>query len=393
MLSSFEKGIITLINNALKGENQPLPDDFDASDVYNFGVKHQILPLLYYGGAGNEKFLSADRESKMLFTTMSLASISENQLIEIDRVCGELEKHGIEYMKLKGSRLKMLYPHSEMRIMSDADILIREEQLSSIESLLKDLGYNFVITSDHEVIWENDVITLELHKRMIATYQKDFYGYFGNGWRLAKRINESSTEHIMSLEDELIYLFTHLAKHYREAGIGIKHMTDIYLFLTKYPHLDLNYVYCELEKLQLLKFFINIKKTLDVWFNGIEADEISEFITAKIFGSGVYGTRLNAMRANALKFSKGGNAKKAKKKRMMYLLFLPYKRMCNIFPVLKKAPILLPIFWIWRLIRLVLFRRKNISEINNELNSYSQEGTDAYRLELNYVGLDFNFEV
>ncbi len=393
MLSSFETGIITLINNALKGENQPLPDDFDCSKVYDFGVKHQILPLLYYGGAGNEKFVAGDSGGRLLFTTMSLASISENQLLEIDRVCKEFEKNGIEYLKLKGSRLKKLYPHSEMRIMSDADILIKEEQIDALEKLLPALGYTFVISSDHEWIWKNEIITLELHKRIIATYQKDYYAYFGNGWRLARRINEDSLEYEMSLEDEFIYLFTHLAKHYREAGIGIKHITDIYMFLEKHPTINLEYVCTELDRLRLLNFYKNVKKTIDVWFNHAESDEITEFLTAKIFESGVYGTRLNALKADALKFSKAGNAKKAKRKRRLYFLFLPYSRMCNIFPVLKKAPILLPFFWIWRIIRSVLFRRKHISELNNEINSYSQQEIDEYQLELDYVGLDFNFEV
>ena len=41
MLSSFEKGIITLINNALKGEKNPLPKDFDYSGLHDFSVKQK----------------------------------------------------------------------------------------------------------------------------------------------------------------------------------------------------------------------------------------------------------------------------------------------------------------------------------------------------------------
>lgn len=393
MLSSFETGIITLINNALKGENQPLPEDFDYSQVYDFGIKHQILPMLYYGGASNPKLLASDSENKMLFATMSLATISENQLIEIDRVCKTFDENNIEYLKLKGSVIKRLYPQAEMRIMSDADILIRENQMDKIEKLLVELGYTFVINSDHEWIWKNDIISLELHKRVIATYQKDYYAYFGDGWRLGHKKNDNTCEYVMSLEDEFIYLFTHLSKHYREAGIGIKHMTDIYLFLKSYPELDLDYIYKELENLQLLGFFKNVKKTLDVWFNGEECNEIAEFITAKIFESGVYGTRLAYIQAEALKLAKGKNVKKAKSKKKLAMAFPPYRRMCNIFPVLKKAPILLPFLWVWRLIRTVLFRRKKISELNSEVESYSQEQIDMCQAELDYVGLDFNFEV
>lgn len=393
MLSSFETGIITLINNALKCENQPLPSDFDYSKVYAFGLKHQILPMLFYGGAENPSLLASDAEGKMLFATMQLTQISENQLMEIDRVCQEFDKNGIEYMKLKGSNIKSLYPKHEIRVMSDADILIREEQYETIEGLLTSLGYEYKYSSDHELVWNGEVLPIELHKRIIPSYQKDFYAYFGDGWKLAHKKSDDTCEYVMKLEDEFIYLFTHLSEHYREAGIGIKHMTDIYLFLNKYPQLDLDYVYAELEKLQLLNFFKNVKKTLDVWFNGAECDEIAQFITAKIFDNGVYGNMVNALKSDALKFSKGRDIKGAKRKKRLYMIFLPYSRMCDVFPVLKKAPILLPFLWVYRLIRAVLFRRDDIKRRNNEVNTYSQETIDEHQLELNYVGLDFNFEV
>lgn len=393
MLTSFETGIITLLNNALKGENQPLPEGFDYSKVYDFGIKHQILPMLFYGGAENPEFMASDTEGKILFGTMQLTALSENQLFKIDELCKAFDKNGIEYLKLKGSIIKRLYPKHEMRVMSDADILIREGQYDSIKTALTELGYTFKYTSDHEIVWNKDELTIELHKRIIPSYQKDFYAYFDNGWKLAKKKDENTSEYVMTLEDEFIYLFTHLSEHYREAGIGIKHMTDIYLFLREHSEIDLEYVYAGLEKLQLLSFFKNIKKTLDVWFNSAECDEISEFITAKIFNDGVYGTRINKLKSEAVKYSKGTDENGAKRKKRWRSIFLPYKTMCNIFPVLTKAPILLPFLWVWRLIRAVLFRRDKIKQINDNINSYSQETINEFQLELNYVGLDFNYEV
>ena len=393
MLSSFEQGIITLLNNALKGENQPLPEDFDYSKVYAFGIKHQILPLLYYGGASNPQFLASDNGNQMLFATMQLTALSENQLMEIDRICNAFDENKIEYLKLKGSIIKRLYPQHEMRVMSDADILIRENQMDKLEKLLPTLGLTFECASDHEWIWKSDVMPFELHKRIVASYQKDFYDFFGNGWKLAKRKDENTSEYVMSLEDEFIYLFTHLAKHYRDAGIGIKHLTDIYLFLKAYPDLDMDYIHTSLNQMHLLDFYNNIKKTIYVWFNGAECDEISKFITAKIFDDGVYGNLVNSLKADALKFSKGTDEKGAKRKKKLYLIFLPYNRMCAIFPILHKAPILLPFMWIWRIIRTLLFKRKSIDKLNSEVEGYSQEAIDEYRVELNYVGLDYNFEV
>ena len=94
MLTSFETGIITLLNNALKGENQPLPGDFDYSKIYNFGIKHQILPMLFYGGAENPEFMANDTEGKILFGSMQLVALSENQLMKIEELSNAFDKNG-----------------------------------------------------------------------------------------------------------------------------------------------------------------------------------------------------------------------------------------------------------------------------------------------------------
>ena len=62
------------------------------------------------------------------------------------------------------------------------------------------------------------------------------------------------------------------------------------------------------------------------------------------------------------------------------------------YTVLKKAPVLLPGVWVHRLITAVLFKRKNIKTQYESVNMMSSENISAYQNELNYVGLDFNFE-
>ena len=392
MLTILEKGVITLIRNALKGEKQTLPEEFKAEMAYELAKRHQIIPIVYYGGAHIESFAGSQSGMRMLMTTMSFATLSENQLLEINKLCSAFEENKIEYMKLKGTILKPLYPNSEMRMMSDSDILIKREQMSEIEPIMKSLGYTHVNNSDHEWIWQNDIITIELHKRLIATYQKDFYEYFGDGWKLAKQIDGKS-EYKMSNEDELVYLFTHLSKHYRDAGIGIKHFTDIYVFLNAHKEIDISYVRACLDRLGLLSFFDNVLRMLDVWFEEKECDEVSEFITSKIFGSGTYGNRLTELKSEALKRKKY-NKKQTRIGRFFSHVFPNYRTMCNMFPVLEKSPILLPFMWGWRILKLIFCGKKSLEKYKNESKiDITDDQVNEYQLELDYVGLDYNFEV
>ena len=74
----------------------------------------------------------------------------------------------------------------------------------------------------------------------------------------------------MKPEDEFIYLFVHLAKHYRDGGAGCRYVLDLWLFLRKYPELDAAYIRRELTMLRVAEFYNNILRLMDSWFNGGE---------------------------------------------------------------------------------------------------------------------------
>ena len=132
---------------------------------------------------------------------------------------------------------------------------------------------------------------------------------------------------------------------------------------------------------------------LRVWFYDGEWDEKTEFLTLRIFASGAYGTYENYAQSEALKLLKTEkDMGKMKKKRKIHLIFPSYEAMCKQYPVLKRVAILLPFMWVWRWISLVLFRRHVLKARTKSLKEVSDESVNQYKTELNYVGLDFNFE-
>lgn len=384
--------VISLIKSALTGECVELPCDIDLAKLYKFSVRQNVVPLIYYGLI-NCGFDGQSTEMDQFFiSTCQYIAISEQQDDYIRTLFKELDDNSIVYLPLKGTKLRELYPRPEMRAMGDADILIKIEQYDKIRCIMQQLGYTEGVESDHELVWHKDSVVIELHKRLVPSYNKDYYKYFGDGWNKAE-CYENSTCYEMSNEDNLIYLFTHFAKHYRDGGIGVKHLVDIKLFLDKNNEMDFAYLKKQLKKLSLWEFFENIRKTIGVWFSDGREDDATKLITDSVLGGGAFGTAKAHDVSAALKDKKQG-ASKSRFKRFMILIFPSYQLMSKKYRVLVRLPVLLPFLWIWRLCCIVFKKgkRDEIGKYYGSIMELKDENINQYEMELNAVGLDFRFE-
>lgn len=389
MLSVFEKGIMELIGCALNGTAPRIEEGFDFEKAYEFAQQRQITPLLYYGAMNVPGFMDIVAGKRFFKSTMNMSFFCAEQDALINSVGDAFKQNKIQHLMVKGTIIRSLYPYPEMRLMSDADILIKEKDYPQIKPIMISLGFEEQYESDHELVWKKGDFTIELHKRLVPSYNKDYYEYFGDGWKLATRVDENTGESFMSDEDSFIYNFVHYAMHYRNGGIGVKHVTDFYVIMQKNPSLDFAYIEAELGKLQLLDFWKNTKKLLGVWFGGEESTELTDFMTTKIFDSGAYGTAEAKVVSQAVRTSNTGKCMKLK--RIVSLLFPSYGGMCQKYRFLKKVPILLPIMWVVRWVQ-TLFTPSKIKARKKEIDLLNTESVNKYQNELDYVGLRFNFD-
>jgi len=390
-MNALQRSILDLLKSCLTHEKTQLSADFDWQYACQLGKAHQILPMLYYGALQSEAVVPPAVREYLERAAVHSVFVDQNQLYEIALLREQFLQNGVEFMLLKGVLLKQMYPQTDMRPMGDADILIKTEQYAIIKPIMQQLGYEEVLESDHELVWDKKgALYAELHKRLIPSYNKDYYSYFGDGWRLAQPVE--GTEYRMRDEDQFIYLFTHYAKHYRDAGIGIRHLMDLHVFLQAKPTLDWGYVEAELEKLQLLTFCRNSLETIDVWFKGKEDTPMSDFMTDRIFGSGSFGTQENQHLSEGVKTTKTAPKEKVQQKKVLRLIFPSVEVLALKYSILRKMPFLLPFVWIYRWIAALLFKWNIIHSHWEGVKVMTEENVAAYQDELNYVGLDFNFE-
>lgn len=391
-MTNQQRGLILLIKSAITGEAYTLPTDFDIAGAFETADKHGITAIVYYGAYNCKIDASTDVMKNNLLKVYRQVMTCTKQDADIQQVLDTFENNGIKHLPLKGINLRKLYPKPEMRRMGDADILIDIEQYDSIRPLMINLGYSEKEEKDHELPWISKAGYIELHRRLVPSTSKDYYRYFKDCWRFAKLKEGKKYEYQMSLEDEFIFVFTHFAKHYRSAGIGIRHFIDLWVLKLKYTNLDIDYIRTELNKLGLLEFYDNIVKTIAACFENAPLDEKSDYITQVIFGSSEYGNISAFITSKALKEKKSGKSESSiKLNRITKALFPNYSMMCEIYPFLAKVPILLPLMWVVHFFRR-FFEKNKLKKFLKAFRRYSHKNVSDHEKALLYVGLDYNFK-
>ena len=385
-----QRGIVTLLRSAITGGNLQLPADFDIAAALPLIQKHHMVTMVYDGAVrcGISRELPA---MVQLFQGYCRGlQICEGQMREFARVCCAFNEAGIDYMPLKGSRMRKLYPKPELRLMGDADILIRMEQFEKIVHVMEQLGFVDHSDSDHELIFKTPGLYLELHKRLIPSYNRDLHAYFGDGWQLAKVKN--GNQYAMTAEDEMIYLFSHFAKHYRDGGVGCRYVVDLWVYRRAHPELDENYVEAEMEKLQLLEFYRNVRRLIAFWFEGGPVDAKLELMTEYIFASGSWGQLESRVLSVTIRESKRSIL--GFSGRLVYIrrkLFPGVAVLRRKYTILQKAPWMLPVVWLIRPFYKVLFERKQLDRQKQELKTLDKQALREQRRMLEYVGLEYHF--
>lgn len=382
-----QQGILALMRSAITGQAQTLPEGFDLAAAYAQIKRHQLIPLAYEGAVNCGLDMTLPVMMKLCDGyCQSLMRMSE-QLNDVRRVCEAFEAEQIDYMLLKGSKLNALYPKPELRVMADADILIRVEQREPIEAIMRRLGFREDVESDHELNWDSDALHLELHKRLVPSYHEAEYAYFGDGWGRAVKLG--TCRYDMTPEDEYIFLFAHFAKHYTDGGIGIRHALDLWVYRRANPGLDSAYIRNELKSLHLDRFHENVVCLLQFWFEDGHGNETSPLLGEFIFQSGVWGNVESHYLAQESKDQKDASSFAAGRLKSILRIVFPSREYAQVrYPILRKAPFLLPAVWVVIWVRTLLFNRGAIKRRQQEFKTVTDEKLDTYRRSMEFVGID-----
>ncbi len=345
-----------------------LPSSIDESELkqlYALSTKHDLAHIVA-SALEKHDLLNVEGAKKAFSKQKMIAVYRRAQLdFEEQRLYAVLENAGIDFLPLKGAVVKSLYPENWMRTSCDIDILVREDNLDSAVSAIKnELGYTDKGRHFHEhSLLSKSNVHLELHFNItenIETLDK----LLERVWEYARPISDGSRRHLLTNEYFIFHNVAHMQYHFVAGGCGIRPFIDLWLMLNQLDY-DKNALQMLLNESKSEEFYANLLKLINVWFENGSHTELTEKMEEYILTGGVFGSRVN--RAAVDREHKG-----SKSTYIISRIFMPKKELESIYPNLKKRPYLLPFYEIKRWFRLL--GKKGRSNMKAEIIANKQLG-------------------
>lgn len=346
--------------------------------VFRWAKKHDLAHIVSNYVYRNKIEVSSELGNKLQKEEIISVYRYEQMKYAYDEICASFDEYGIAYIPLKGAVLRPYYPVESIRTSCDIDILIHENELESAIKCLETKGYSCGAKEYHDVsLYSPNNIHLELHFNIQENM--DFLDkVLKEAWNYA--VLEQGSRYSFKKEFFVFHLYAHMAYHFLSGGCGIRALMDLWIMEHK---MEAPYYCAEalLKKAGIYKFAGEISKVANDCFSANARDGFSDLVLDYIYIGGVYGSKENSIAVE----------KSRKNSTLIYAikrLFLPYNSMVIAYPILKKAPYLLPIFWVIRWWEAVFDgKTKRIAKEINCANTLSNQKIEEVKAIRKRLGL------
>ena len=362
-----EQILFSLLRSEIAGETVSLDDAVTPAlldEVMNLAKFHKIEHIAANALLKSGVLTDADVFKKYQRIVMFEIAIDARRTCALQAIQAVFEENRIDYILLKGSVIRHLYPETWMRNSCDIDILVRPEELDrAVEVLASQLGYTVTDREVHDVAMIFEETRLELHFSLIEEGRaKQATDILNDVWTCAERRGDGY-EFVLPEDLSYFYHIAHMAKHITNGGCGIRNFADVWLLNLRGQNLD------NAKQLLLRGGLLTVTEAIEhlarVWFGNESHTETSLEFERFILGSGTYGAFDNRVLLTKINF--GGNGQGVLS---YYLprLFMPLRLMRIKYPVLERWPVLLPFLWAYRIVEMLLSktaRSRAKAEVSN----------------------------
>lgn len=210
--------------------------EIDFEDIERFSEEQSVVGLV---AAGFEHVddIKFDKKDLLQFIGQTLQLEQKNQAMNyfIGVLVDKMREDGINTILVKGQGVAQCYARPLWRSCGDVDFFLSDEYYEKAKKYLTPLAN----TIEDEHIRERhigmtiDPWVVELHGRLYSglspyierelddVYQDSFFRGSVRYW-----MNDDSQVFLLSVENDVFYVFTHILQHFYKGGIGLRQICD-----------------------------------------------------------------------------------------------------------------------------------------------------------------------
>lgn len=319
--------LISLLRSLLEEQPAPaLPDNCSPAELLKLSERHCVAEMAYYA---LEKLPLTDLETDVKWRQIRDKSLISDlsQQMDLEVTGRSFREAGIRFMPFGGSAVKSMYPRTDMRTMSGTDILIDPENDEKARKVMTDLGYTCEVTDDTVTCRKPAGMDVVLHHALFSGEHSVFRQIFSDPWAGCTADN---LWYSLSPDVLTAYIMAQAVIQLENGCADIQTILDLWVCLHPERDSELKRS-CEIlapsGKINTAKLMVKLS---EVWFGGRAHSEATLQLEQQILGTAATVLAvIPAAREPA---------------------FPTLAQMQEYYPVLKKAPALLPLFWLVRLL-------------------------------------------
>lgn len=211
-------------------------ESIDFYEVYRLAEEQSVLGLMA-AGIEHVKDYRIPQDITLQFVGQTIQLEQRNQSMNhfIVKLISKLRAASVYTLLVKGQGVAQCYERPLWRTCGDIDLFLSEENYNKAKQVLKPLAQSV----ENEVDYDKHLgMTIgswlvELHgnlrsglsRRIDKCLDSIIHDTFYNGY-VRSWINDSTTIFLLGVNNDVIYVFSHILQHFYKGGVGLRQICD-----------------------------------------------------------------------------------------------------------------------------------------------------------------------
>ncbi|MDR0396305.1 MAG: nucleotidyltransferase family protein [Oscillospiraceae bacterium] len=385
-MNDATRAFLILLEAAIHArEPSPLPQGLDWIALYALAAEHRVEGLLFTPALQASPEVPGELLLQWQQRAMAITMTQLQMTDTLHTTLAAFEEERLRAVVLKGIVLKALYPEPDMRVMSDADLLVEDSAFDGAKALLSKQGYVEITGDSHEdtyVCAHPDGLRIELHNRLFDRKNRGFLARLDESelFPVSKSVRaEAYGGECWTFPpgEHALFQLLHMAKHMITTGFGLRQVCDFSLFIeSNGESIDWEWYARQCGELNLTRFqralFALCRNHLalkDGAWQSMFGDSLDETdaspLLSDILDAGVFGKSTAERTRSAAVVYRSFDGESGGESRLRTLARAVFIRKDELHPpymYAKRHAALLPAAWIHRLIRYAFIERRRGGE-------------------------------